>query len=429
MALLSLALLALAPTQSPAADWPQYGGPLRNSCAPPLQSKFDWGEAGPEVLWRVATGPGYGGAAVRDGEVFLNDCELGESDVLRVFDLLTGKEKWSNAYEAKGRVQFPGSRTVPTVTEDAVYTSGPLGNVTCFDRKTHEIRWMEHVQETYDGEDPGFGWSSAPLLVDDLVVFSALGSDVGLVAFDQESGEERWVSEGVGFSQSSPVLLTLLGEPQIVILGTVAQASGTDEAAPMMISSLEPKTGKLKWRHEIRLSRLPIPAALQIDDERFFVTGGYRGGSTLLRMSKKDGAPAFEELFHSERGSQVQFPVRHGEYLYLLANENWNEARNRRAEGGLMCLGLDGKERWRTGEEPYFGRGNALLAGDALLIQDGYDGTLRVVRADPAGYRLVAEAKVFPDGSTRDGQMWAPMALSGEHLLLRSQEELVCLRL
>lgn len=426
---LPLVLLALPSAQAPGTDWPQYGGPDRNSCAPALRSKFDWGPAGPEVRWRVATGPGYGGAAVRDGEVFLNDCELGESDVLRVFDLETGAEKWSNAYEAKGRVQFPGSRTVPTVTADAVYTSGPLGNITCFDRATHEIRWMEHVQETYEGEDPGFGWSSAPLVIDDLVVFSALGSEVGLVALDRKSGEERWVSKGVGFSQSSPVLVTLLGEPQILILGTTTQATGNDEAAPMGISSIDPKTGALKWQHEIRLSRLPIPAPLQIDAERFFVTGGYRGGSTLLRTAKKDGAWAFEELFHSERGSQVQFPVRHGDYVYLLANENWNEPRNRRAEGGLMCLGLDGKERWRTGEEPYFGRGNALLAGDVLLIQDGYDGTLRVVRADPAGYRLVAEAKVFPEGTTRDGQMWAPMALSGEQLLLRSQDELVCLRL
>ena len=427
-----LALLALAPlarAQAPAKDWPHFRGPRDTGVADAPDSRFAWGDQGPKVLWRTTTGPGYGGAAVQGGEVFLFDCELGEMDVLRVFDLETGKELWSAAYEAKGRLQFPGSRTVPTVTADSVFTSGGFGHVTCFDRKTHEIRWSEHMAETYGGQDPGFGWSSSPLVIGKLVVFSALGSEVGLVAFDRESGEEKWTSKGVGFSQSTAMLMTLLGEPQLVILATDAQATGTDEAAPMTITSIDPKDGSIKWRHPMTLTRLPIPGPLQIDDQRFFLTGGYRGGSTLMKISKKDGAYAFEELFHTERGALMHFPLLLDDCLYLLANENWNEPRNRRAEGGLVCLGLDGKERWRTGDAPHFGNGNALMAGDHLLIQDGYDGTLRVVHASPQGYQQVAEAKLFGERSGRDGQMWAPMALAGKRLLLRSQEELLCVQL
>jgi hypothetical protein len=423
----SLHVVSLVATQ--AADWPQFGGPNRNYTVAKLDTKFEWGAAGPKVLWRTATGPGFGGPAVRGDQVFLLDCALGESDILRVFDLENGGEMWSTAYEAKGRVGFPGSRCVPSVTEDAVYTSGPLGNVTCFDRATHEIRWEEHVQETYGGEDPGFGFSSSPLVVGDLVIFSALGADVGLVALDRKTGEERWVSEGVGFSHSTPALLTLLGEPQLVILATGTQASGLDESAPMTIASIDPQDGHTKWRHDMTLTRLPIPCAVQIDERRFFVTGGYRGGSTLLSIAKKGGEYAFEELFHCERGAQVHAPLLLGESLYLLVNENSNDLRPKRAEGGLLCLGLDGKERWRTGAEPYFGRGNALLAGEHLLIQDGFDGTLRVVRASPERYELVAEAKIFGENGARDGQMWAPMALAGKRLLLRSQEELVCVEL
>jgi len=424
---LAALLLSLALPQAPSTDWPHFGGPNGNNQVGPIDSKFEWGEKGPEVAWRTKTGPGFGGAAVQGGEVFLFDCELGESEILRVFDLETGAEKWSQSYEAKGRNTFPGSRCVPSVTEDAVYTAGAFGHVTCFDRKTHEIRWMEHVQETYGGEDPGFGWSSSPLVLGDLVIFSALGEEVGLIAFDRKTGEERWTSQGVGFSQSTPALLTLLGEPQLVILATATQATGQDLAAPMSITSIDPKDGKTKWRQVITLTRLPVASALQIDNERFFLTGGYRGGSTMMKISKKDGAYAFEELYHVERGAQVHLPLRHGDDLYLLVNENFNQPRNKHAEGGLLCLGLDGKERWRTGDAPYFGLGNALLAGDHLLIEDGDDGTLRVVRADPSGYKQVAEAKLFAE--TRSGEMWAPMALSGKRLLLRSQEELLCVKL
>lgn len=419
----------LAPPQSATTDWPQFGGPNGNNQVAALATKFAWGEKGPEVLWRVATGPGFGGAAVHGSEVFLLDCELGESDILRVFDLQTGKESWSNAYEAKGRVGFPGPRCVPAVTDDAVYVIGPFGHITCFDRATREVRFLEHAQETYGGEDPGFGFSTSPLVVGDLVVFSPLGAEVGLVALDRKTGEERWVSQGVGFSHSSPMLLTLLGEPQLVVLATDGQASGFDEAAPMSITSIDPKDGSTKWRHTMTLTRLPVPGALQIDAERFFVTGGYRGGSTMLRIAKKDGAYTFEELFHSTRGSQTHLPLRHGEHLYVLANENWTEQRNNTVEGGLVCLGLDGKEHWRTGDAPNFGRGNALLAGDHLLVLDGTDGTLRIVRADPKAYTPIAEAKLFEGTGSRDEQIWAPMALSGDRLLVRSQTELICLRL
>lgn len=431
-AAMPLALVSLVATLVPSPalqDWPQFGGPNGDNRVARLATDFAWGEAGPKVLWRVPTGPGFGGAAVQGGEVFLFDCVLGESDVLRVFDLETGAEKWSVSYEAPGRVGFPGSRCVPAVTADAVYASGPFGHVTCFDRETHEIRWQDHVQETYGGEDPGFGFSSSPILVDDLVVFSALGAEVGLVAFDRASGEERWVTEGVGFSHSTPVRMSLLGEPQLVVLATADPATGQDLAAPMSLTSFDPRDGSRKWRHELTLTRLPVPGPVQIDAERFFLTGGYRSGSKLMRIAKKGGEYAFEELFACERGSQTHYPLLHGEHLYLLANENWNERpAARQAEGGLVCLGLDGKERWRTGAAPYFGRGSALLAGDHLLIQDGFDGTLRVVQASPEGYRQVAEAKLFATAA-RDGQMWAPMALSGERLLLRSQEELVCVRL
>jgi len=425
MRLSALSFLALLPQ-----DWPQFGGPNGDHRVAALDTKFDWTEgSGPKVLWRTATGPGFGGAAVQGCEVFLLDCELGESDILRVFDLKSGAEKWSCAYEAKGRVGFPGPRCVPAVTADAVYTSGPLGNATCYDRATHAIRWEEHLRETYEGEDPGFGFSSSPLVIGDLVIFSALGENVGLVALDRKTGEERWVSEGVGFSHSTPALLNLHGEPQLVILGTGTQPSGNDEAAPMGMASIDPKDGSTKWRNEITLTRLPIPRAVQVDERRVFVTGGYRGGSTLLSIDKKDGKYSFAELFHSERGAQVHAPLLRGDCLYLLVNENSTDPRPKRAEGGLMCIGLDGKERWRTGEDPNFGRGNALLAGEHLLIQDGFDGTLRVVRAKPERFELVAEAKLFPDNGSRDGQMWAPMALSGSHLLLRSQEELLCVQL
>ena len=425
---LFLSLVGLVPAQQ--NDWPEFLGPDRTGKVELSGVSFDWGEDGPGVVWAAPTGPGYGGCAVRDGEVYLLDREVGVKDILRVFDLETGEEKWTAEYPATGRLNFPGSRTVPSVQEKHVYTCGGQGRVTCFDRESGEEVWSIDMVETYGGEMPIFGWSNSPLVVDDLVVISPLGDEIGLVALDRFSGEEAWVTEGIGYSHSTPVLMELLGKEQILFMSTMAQGGGQDQAAPSTISSFDPKYGDLIWRTETTLTRLPIPPPVRVDDERFFLTGGYRGGSTLMHIAKGDGGYELEEVFHIERGAQVHAPIIHEEHVYVLVNENWNnDSRGRQQEGGLLCLSLDGKEVWRTAADPFFGRGNAVLAGEHLLIQDGFNGVLRVARATPEGYQQVAEANVFGVEDRRDHQMWAPMALAGRKLLIRSQEELLCVEL
>ena len=408
-------------------DWPQFLGPDRTGKIEHAEFDFDWPEGGPEVLWRLEIGPGYGGPSVRDGEVYLLDREQGEADVLRVLDLESGEELWSSVHPAEGRLNFPGSRTVPTVTEKHVFTLGGFGEMICFDRSERDVAWQVHLGEIYGGVQPDYGWSSSPLIVGDLVVVAAHGEEVGLVAFDQATGEEAWITRPVGISHSSPVLLTLLGQPQVVFVSTRAPVPGGP--APFTISSFDPDDGSLLWETETPLSRYPIPGPVQVDDQRFFVTGGYEGGSSLLRIAQGDDGYTFELLFHIERGAQVHNPILHDDHLYLIVNQNENDQRSRYGEGGLLCLGLDGEEKWRTGAEPYLGRGNAVLAGDHLLIQDGQTGVLRVIRATPESYQLVAEADFFGVEDRRDHRMWAPMALAGRYLLMRSQEELLCVRL
>ena len=418
--------LALRPASE---DWPQFLGPERSGAVGGVELRFDWAEGGPPVAWRTAIGPGYGGVAVQGGEVFLLDRVDDERDVLRALSLETGAELWSAGYSVPGRLDFPGSRTVPTVVGTRVASCGGFGHVAVFDREARALDWIVDLEEDYGGEQPMFGWSAAPLVHDGIVIVPAYSEKAGLVGFELETGAELWKTEPVGRSHSTPTLLELLGKKQVLFLSTVQQASGDDAAAPMAITSFDPGSGKTLWSHTISLCRLPIPGPLAVDGERLFVTGGYSGGSTLLRLSREGSEYAFEELFHIERGAQVHRPLLHGGHLYFLANENDNHAERDREKGGLVCLALDGKEAWRTGNEPFFGRGNAILAGDHLLIQDGFDGTLRVVRATPEAYTQVAEAQIFEPTRERDRQMWAPMALAGNRLLMRSQEELACVQL
>jgi outer membrane protein assembly factor BamB len=261
------------------------------------------------------------------------------------------------------------------------------------------------------------------------VIVAVLGDEVGLAALNLKTGEKIWTTGPLGTSHSTPTLLDLNGRQQVLFLSTNYQPSGTDKPAPTTITSIAPEDGTQLWQIETVLSRIPIPGPVKVDDEHIFVTGGYRGGSTLIRIENEGDEEFYiDELFHIERGAQTHAPLLFEDHLYLLVNENWNYSR-RREEGGLLCLSLEGEELWRTGDNPFFGRGNAVLAGDKLLIQDGNNGVLRVVQATPDGYQQIAEANVFGAEDDRDRQMWAPMALTGGRLLMRSQDELLCVKL
>jgi outer membrane protein assembly factor BamB len=427
-ALLFACLPVLAP-QATSTDWPQFQGPNRTGQLDVSGLEFKWGEDGPEELWRVPVGPGFGGVAIRDDEVFLLDRFESEEDVLRVFELETGEGIWDASYSQEGRLQFPGSRSVPTVERDFVYTVGGHGKVVCFDREAQEIAWAVDMQEEFDGELPMFGWSNSPLVIGDVVIVTPLGESVGLLGLDRFNGSKIWSSGDVGRSHSTPVVLELCGETQVLFMSARGQVSGRDSAADATITSFNPADGSVLWQYETLLSRLPIPPPIRVDAGHFFITGGYRGGSTLVKIEKQDDKYAFEDVFHITRGAQIHQPLLHEDHLYVLVNENWNDGRSRRKEGGLLCLDLEGNERWRTQDDPFFGRGNALMLGEHILIQDGFNGILRVVRAASSGYEQIAEANIFGIDDRRDHQMWAPMAYSRGLLLLRSQEHLLCLRL
>lgn len=442
-----------------ASDWPCFQGPGRDGTSDETGLMHSFPESGPETLWTVKVEPGFGGAAVRDGEVYILDRVLGDRDILRVFDLETGAERWRFEHEVPGRLMYPGSRSVPTVAEDFVYAAGGFGHLYCIDRKTHEAEWILDVQAEFEGEQPMFGYAVSPLLIEDLVVIAPMGPSAGLVALDRYTAEEVWRIDGVGSSHSTPTVLNLMGRPQILFVSSKIDASvfegmdaGPPEGAPLpgldepresevpegmadfkipgegLLTAVSPQ-GEVLWQSGAYYCSTPIPTPIRIGDDRVLVTGGYDAGSVLLRLGANEKGYVVEEVFRSARGGQIHLPILVKDHIYLIVNENSNDPRPRHKNGGLMCVDLEGNEKWRTGDDPFLGRGSMILADGILIIQDGRSGYLRLVEPSPEGYKQLAEANIFGKDQRRDHRIWAPMALSNGHLLMRSQDELKCLRL
>lgn len=457
-----LGVLALVASvwNTAASDWPQFQGPDGSGVSPETGLLRTWPPEGPRAVWAVPLGEGFGGAAVRDGEVYILDRVGGSQDVLRCLDLATGREKWTFAYDAPGRFQYDGSRTTPTVDEKYVFTMGPLGHFHCVERASpagstaHQAVWAkniirdfpDHAVPSLDRANPDltyrlspngvpkWGVSQHPVLYKDTVIVTPQSVTVGVAAYARDSGELRWKSPPVGlqfFCHSSPYLTRLGGVDQVVVLSN-EHLRKTPRA---VVSGVDANTGQLLWTtFTPRSLNIPMPSPVKIADDRLFITGGYRYGASVLRVSKPDGQrnvpPGWATEFLWDHPTNCTPHVQNVLFYqgHLYAN-SFDKFHNPIEDGvmlnhGLECLDLDGRILWKTGPKRFFDSGNLLIADGLLFVLNGLTGELTLAEARPEGFKELARAKVL---KARSGYAWAPMALADGKLLVRDQDELKCL--
>ncbi|QNN20843.1 PQQ-binding-like beta-propeller repeat protein [Planctomycetales bacterium ZRK34] len=404
-----------------AGEWPQFLGPNRDAVSTEKVAA-KWPAGGPKVKWSIDVGPGFGGAAIRDGKVFILDRVMDEADVLRVLDLNTGKELWSYRYDAKGRLSHYGSRSVPTVDDEAVYTVGGFGNLYCISRKTHQPLWHVNLAEQYPRGDLKWGFAQSPLLYKGMVIAAPTKAETpGLVAFDAKTGKVVWESEAFGGDYYvSPIIRTVAGKQGIMQL------------ANKVLAFVDPDTGKTLWKYEgYPDCNWPIPAPTVLSDgQRIFVTGGYDAGSVMIRVTSAGDSFKVEELFRLKSGAQIHPAIEYDGFLYANINENATLRRRTMKDGGFACIDPNtGKIIWRTGEDPNMDRGAVMLAGDRFIVLDGQNGDIYLIKPDSTKYNEVSRAKVFELDSQRGNDIWAPMALSDGLLVIRNQKTLKCLEI
>lgn len=401
-----------------AEDWSRLLGPNGDNQIRGAKIARSWSE-GPKELWQAKLGRGYGGAAIRDGEVYLLDRDDGKN-VLRCYALDGGKELWSKSFDQPGRLQYDGSRATPTVGEERVYAMGPFGNLYCLDRKSHELVWTKNMMKEFGAQRPHrFGFAQSPLLYKDKLIVSFSTGKGGVVALDKKTGAVLWNNGKIrGETYCSPTLHTIAGEEHVVAL-----------VARYMVG-LDPESGGLKWVYRCP-QLIPIPTVTEVSEGRFFVTGGYReggpfgeGGSTMIEVKKAEGKFVAKEQFKISTGSQIHPAILIKDHLYVNLNTNTNVKRN---TPNLSCLDLKGEVLWKTEDGPALNRGGVIAIDGLLLVLSGNTGKLHLVEPKPDGFKSLGEKQVF--AASRGNSIWAPLAFSKGKLVVRDQGVLKCLDL
>jgi outer membrane protein assembly factor BamB len=405
-----------------AQDWPQYLGPDRNSTSPQKGILRSWPEKGPEVLWTVDVGPGYGGPIIKDAKVYLLDRDDNVGDILRCFDFSNGKELWRFSYDAPGTVSYPGSRSVPAIDGTRVYSCGPYGDLYCIDINTHKPIWNKNIMKDFGGTKiPVWAISQCPLIYGNLLIVSySKDLNAGLVAYNKLTGEIKWKTEAIGNeTYASPSVAKIAGEDQIVMVFSSTNTYMHKEAKVTkgMIIGLKPQTGKILWEYNNWEDMVQVAPAFDAGEGRIIAVGGYELGVVMLKVVKNaDGSYGVKELFkHNNFGEHTKPPILYNGYFYGQFSTN-----SRR--DGLACMSMDGKVMWATRRAPLFDKGSMILADGLILATDG-NKTLYLIQPDPSGFKPLASAEIL-----KMGQNWAPIALVDGKLLIRDQSQLKCVK-
>jgi outer membrane protein assembly factor BamB len=400
-----------------AQDWPQYFGPTRNGVSSQKDILKTWPEKGPEVLWTSEIGIGYGGPVVKDGKVYLLDRDDKVGDKLRCFDLANGKELWSFGYDAPGSVMFPGSRSVPTIDGNKIYTVGPYGNLYCIDLNTHKPIWNKNVWTDYGGgEIPKWAITQCPLVYGDLLIIASQAPQAGVVAYEKLTGKVKWTTPSLGpVGYVSPAMVKVGSENHLVMV--TAAAGRGESASGGKVIGIDPLTGKVLWEYANWQCGIPIPNVVEAGDNRFLISGGYQAGSAMIKVEKKaDGTYGVKELYkNADFGTHTQPPILYKGHFYVMFTNN-------ERKDGMVCMSLDGQIKWKTARAPLFDKGGMILADGLFLATDGST-KLYVIEPDPTAFKPVASAELL-----KEGQNWAPLALVNGKLLIRDQSRLMCVK-
>ncbi len=396
---------ALPKTATPARatshiDWPGFRGTNRNGVVTGLRIATDWAASPPAEIWRRPVGPGWSSFAVGDGLLYTQE-QRGGDEVVSCYHAATGKPVWTHRdaarfFETAGGA---GPRGTPTLHDGRIYALGATGILNALDAATGAVVWTRNAASDTGANTPQWGFSSSPLVVDDLVIVAASGR---LAAYDLATGAPRWVNKEGGGSYSSPQLLTIGGVAQIVLLAN-AGASG-----------IAPTDGKVLWTIPWPEAGMPIvQPALTADGGVLGSTGTMLAGMGVRRLAVAQGPSGWTvaEVWTS-RGLKPFFNdfVVHNGHAFGF-------------DGSILSsIDLkDGARKWKGGR---YGNGQlVVLADQDLLLVLSEEGELALVKATADQFTELARVPAI------EGKTWNHPVVAGGVLLVRNSQEMAAFRL
>ena len=408
------------PTATPARPggepWLTWGGPRKDFTVSTTGLATSWPSEGPPRIWSRTLGDGYSGIAEENG-ILYTAYRRGGNDVVVALDAASGRTIWESASSAPFTNAYPdlvgpGPYAMPQIIGDRVVVASGIGHVRSLDKRSGKTVWSHDLYTEYGATKLIFGYSNHALPYKDTLIVLAGGGGLwtrltglgasGVLAFKQRDGAVAW--QGLTFenAHSSPLLITVDGQPQVVAL--LAQE----------VIGFNPDDGLLLWRHPHPTGNgLAISTPLWGPDNVLFVSSAYSGGSRGLQLRQANGQTEVRELWHNPRvQSHFGAIIRMGDHVIVSSGHS----------GPAFMTAVNIK----TGQIAWQQRGLAkaqMLHADGKLVMLDEDGTLVLATATPQRFEVLAQTSLLKKVA------WTPPTLVGTRLYVRDRATIMALEL
>lgn len=382
-----------------AQDSPQWRGAGRDGKVTGFTVPDQW----PTTLtqaWKTPVGVGDAGMALV-GDMLYAFGRQGGDEVVTCISVADGKVVWADknpqeAISGPDATLHSGPRACPAVADGKVVTVSVWGVVSCLDAATGKVVWRK---DPFPGQTPRFHAASSPMIVDGMAIaFLGAPGAGALMAFDLNTGDEKWRWAAEGPDYGSPTVMTLDGAKQIV---TFTEKSLVGVAAA---------DGKLQWQIPFVTGRMAYNAATPLVDGSTVIYCGANRGTHAVKIAKQGDVYAATPVWDN--------PAVAGQFgQAVLANGLLFGVSNR---ANIFCLNAQtGATAWvDTVARDRSGYGCVLAAGNVLVVLPTSQ-ILTVFSCSDKAYTQLAAIKVA------DSFTFAPPILAGKRIFVKDQDSVI----
>lgn len=401
------------------SDFPQFLGPRRDAVVDRREFDLPTPADFATPLWRQPIGDGWAGFAISANRCVTLEQRDGQ-ECVTCYRLADGEPVWIHTEDVRHENPLGGigPRSTPTISAQRVYAQGATGIVNCLDLETGEPIWRQDLLElagwdqTASEAEISWGRAGSPLLTDEGLCIVPLGGPAGganvkgrsLVALDAQTGEVRWTGGDDQISYASPMMVTLGGARQIMIVNEKSVTGHSPEDGEVLWST--------RWRGQSNGSA-NCASAFPVGDDAFWVGKAYGTGSGVFELGRDDAGFTVSERWKRPSVLKTKFtnPSIVDGFAYALS------------DGTLECVDLaEGKRMWAQPRGNRYGHGQLILVEDVLVVQTEA-GNVALVAARTDRFEELANLPAL------DSKTWNVPAIAGRYLAIRNDAEAIVYQL
>lgn len=374
--------------------WTNFRGPNRDGRYDEMSVLTNWPAGGLTPIWKQPIGVGFSSFVIADGRAYTIE-QRRRKEMVAAYDMATGRELWTQGWNAEfSDTTGDGPRSTPTWDDGRLYALGATGELRCLDAKTGAVSWGRNILSDNGASNLQWAMAASPLIVDDKVIVLPGGpAGKSIVAYNKMTGAPVWRSQSDPAAYVSPMLLTLAGRRQIVVVSS------------SRILGLVPEDGALLWSYPWDTDMgINVSQPIQVDKNRFFISAGYGKGAALVEVSGSGNNLSAKTVWENiNMKNKFNSSVLHEGHIYGLD------------EGILTCVDVNtGTRKWKGGR---YGYGQVILASGHLIITTDA-GELALVKATPDQFTEVARFAAL------EGKIWNYPAIANGKLLVRNSTQM-----